>query len=99
MLGGDSAMKPKRNMIRQGCSPEMLEPDSRHKVYMAEFQTRKRRHGKSWEELADNIRLLVDKAFPDLEDGAKEQLSLDRYLALLDKPEVALAVPYENMLI
>jgi len=69
-----------------------FEPDSRRELYMAEFQTRTRRQGESWEELADNIRLLADKAFPELEDKAKEQLSLDRYLALLDKPEVALAV-------
>jgi len=69
-----------------------FEPDSRRELYMAEFQTRARRHGESWEELADNIRLLADKAFPELEDRAKEQLSLDRYVSLLDKPEVALAV-------
>ena len=59
---------------------------------MAEFQTRKHCSGESWEELADNLRLLADKGFPDLEDRAKEQLSLDRYLTLLDKADVALAV-------
>ena len=42
--------------------------------------------------MADNLRLLADKAFPNLEDQAKEQLSLDRYLSLLDKPELSLAV-------
>jgi len=36
--------------------------------------------------------LLADKAFPNLEEPAKEQLSLDRYLSLLDKPQLALAV-------
>jgi len=54
-----------------------FEPDSRHEVYMANFQTRKRHPGKRWEERADNIRLLADKAFPDLNDQAREQLSLD----------------------
>ena len=69
-----------------------FEPDSRREVYMAEFHTRKRHPGERWEELADNIRLLADKAFPDLDDKGREQLSLDRYLTLLDKPDVALAV-------
>ena len=53
---------------------------------------RKRHHGEAWEELGDNLRLLVNKAFPDLEDKAKEQFSLDRFLTLLDKPKLALAV-------
>lgn len=69
-----------------------FEPDSRRDVYMAEFHTRKRNPGERWEELADNIRLLADKAFPDLDEKAREQLSLDRYLSLLDKPDVALGV-------
>ena len=30
-----------------------------------------------------NLRLLADKAFPNLEDAVKKQLSLDRYLFLL----------------
>ena len=59
---------------------------------MAEFHTRKRNPGKRWEELADNIRLLADKAFPDLDEKEREQLSLDQYLTLLDKPDVALGV-------
>jgi len=35
---------------------------------------------------------VADKAFPHLQDKAKEQLSLDRFLVSLDKPELALAV-------
>ena len=59
-----------------------FEPDSKREVYVAEFHTRKRYPGERWEELADNMRLLADKAFPDLDDRAREQLSLDRYLTL-----------------
>ena len=69
-----------------------FEPDSRRDLYVLEFQTRKRGSGEAWEELADALRLLADKAFPHLQDEAKEQLSLDRFLALLGKPELALAV-------
>ena len=69
-----------------------FEPDSRREVYMAEFHTRKRNPDKRWEELVDNIRLLADKAFLDLDEKAREQLSLNQYLTLLDKPDVALGV-------
>ena len=42
--------------------------------------------------MADNLRGLADRAFPDLEEKAREQLSLDRFLSLIDKPTIALAV-------
>ena len=69
-----------------------FEPESKRELYAVEFQTRKRRHGEPWEELGDSLRLLADKAFPELENKAREQLSLDRYLSMLEKPEIALAV-------
>ena len=69
-----------------------FEPESKRELYAVEFQTRKRRHGEPWEELGDSLRLLADKAFPELEDKAREQLSLDRYLSMLEKPDIALAV-------
>ena len=34
----------------------------------------------------------ADRAFPELEDKARDQLSLDRYLSMLEKSEIALAV-------
>jgi len=67
-------------------------PESKKELHAVEFQTRKRRHGELWEELGDSLCLLADKAFPELENKAREQLSLDRYLSMLEKPEIALAV-------
>jgi len=69
-----------------------FEPESRRELYFSQFQTKKRDSSETWAELADNLRLLADKAFPELNDHAKEQLSLDRYLALLDRPDLALLV-------
>lgn len=48
-------------------------------------------HREVWKESADSLCLLADKVL-DLEDRAKEQLSLDRYLALLHNLELVLAV-------
>ena len=69
-----------------------FEPESRRDLYAAKFQTRGRKSNESWGELADNLRSLADKPFPDLDETAKEKLSVDRYLTLLEKPEVSLAV-------
>ena len=43
-------------------------------------------------ELANKLRWLADKLFSNLEEQTKEQLFLDIYFSLLDKPELALAV-------
>lgn len=69
-----------------------FEPESRRELYAAEFRTRTKQSAESWGELADNLRTLADKAFPELQDKAKDQLSLDRFLSLLDHPELSLAV-------
>jgi len=45
---------------------EALRKQFKRKLHMTEFRTRARRHGESREELADNVRLLADKAFPEL---------------------------------
>jgi len=47
-----------------------FEPESKRELYAVEFQTRKRRDGEHWEELGDNLCLLADKAFPELERAA-----------------------------
>jgi len=47
-----------------------FEPESHRDLYV-EFQTRRRLKGESWEELGDNLRILADNAFPDLEDRLK----------------------------
>ncbi len=69
-----------------------FEPDSKRDLYAAEFQTRRRRRGEPWENLADDLRVLADRAFPDLADNGKEQLALDRYLSQIDSDQVAFGV-------
>ena len=69
-----------------------IEPESRRDLYAAKFHTRRRKPNESWEELADILQSLADKAFPDLDEMAKEKLSVDRYLTLIRKPDVSLAM-------
>ena len=46
----------------------------------------------SWGDLADNLHSLANRAFPKLGDEAREQLSLSRFLSLIEKPTIALSV-------
>ena len=69
-----------------------FEPDSCADLYAAEFQTRRKRQDETWGDLADNLRTLAERAFPELDERAKEKLSVYRFLSLLHRSDVALAV-------
>ena len=69
-----------------------FEPDSKQKLYFVEFQARRRKRDESWSDFADELRVLVEKALPELDEKAKVLLALERYLGELDNPQVAFAV-------
>ena len=71
---------------------KQFEPDSKKQLYVAEFHARRRCSANQWGDFANKLRYLVDKAFPSLEEDAKELLNLDRYLSNIDDPKIALAV-------
>ena len=68
---------------------ERFEPDSKKELYLS---TRKRKTGEGWAEYADELRVLADLAFPDVDEKAREQLALNQYLSQLDNPQVAFNV-------
>ena len=69
-----------------------FEPESRHTRYQAEFQTRRKKAGEGWAEFADELRSLADKAYPDLQEEARERLSLNAYLSQLPQPQIPFSV-------
>lgn len=71
---------------------ERFEPESRRNRYEAEFQTRRRKKTESWADFAEDLRTLTDKAYPELQEEARERLALNAYLTQLDQPQVAFAV-------
>ena len=71
---------------------ERFEPESKKELYLAELQTRTRKRTEDWAAFGEDLRLLAEKAYPDLTDDAREQLALNQYLARLDNPQVAFAV-------
>ena len=54
---------------------EIFEPSSKREVYKAEFENRWKRNTESWGDFGDEMLQLVDKAFPALQQEAKERLA------------------------
>ena len=48
--------------------------------------------GEGWAEFGEDLRVLADKAYPDLVDEARERFALNQYLIQLSNPQVAFAV-------
>ena len=62
-------------------------------MYVAEFHGRKKAKTEGWAEFADHLKLLTEKAFPDLEDKAREyNMSLTQFVGQLDNPQIAFSV-------
>jgi len=59
---------------------------------MAELQTRTKRRDEDWATLGDDLKSLADKAYPELQDEARELLALNQYLSQLDSPQIAFGV-------
>ena len=71
---------------------QRFEPKSRMTRYQAEFDARRKKPTENWADLADDLRSLADKAYPDLQVEARECLALQRYLQQLEQPQVAFGV-------
>ncbi len=48
--------------------------------------------GEGWAEFGEDLRVLADKAYPDLVDEARERFALNQYLIQLSNPQIAFAV-------
>ena len=67
-----------------------FELPSRKSRYQAQLRLRKK--DESWADFADAVRLITDKVYTELEDQARETLTLQVYLTQLTKPQVAFGV-------
>ena len=75
---------------------ERFEPSSRKNRYQAESQTRRKRKTESWSDLAEDLRMMADNAYPDMEENARERLALNAYLVQLENPYIAFGVKQKN---
>ena len=70
---------------------ERFEPSSRKTRYQAELLVRRKKKAETWGDLVEDLRLLANKAFPNLEDGECGRLALNAYMAQLEQPQVGKA--------
>ena len=75
-----------------GALKERFDPSSRRALYLAELLGRKKRRGEDWAAFAEDLNTLVDRAYPELQDDAREQLALTHYLGQLEHPQLAFSV-------
>lgn len=69
-----------------------FKPECRKEVYMAEFQARRKKKAEDWASFAEDLKTLVEKAYPTLEPEAQELLVLNHFLSQLEDPQLALGV-------
>ena len=75
---------------------ECFDPPSKRELYKAELQCCVKWETESWSDFGDGLRILADKAYPELQDKARESLALSRYLEQLKDPQVAFGVKQQH---
>ena len=71
---------------------ERFDPQSCKTRYQVEFQSWRKNKAETWADFGDDLKCLVDKAFPDLQEEAKQHLALQSYLQQLEQAQVAFGV-------
>ena len=71
---------------------ERFEPESKHALYAVEFEAFQKKPTEGWAETAEQLKRLTDKAYKGLADDTKELLALNRFLKLLNHPQVGYSV-------
>ena len=61
-------------------------------MYVAEFRARCKKKTEDWADYADELRVLADKAYSDLQEEARERIALNHFLEHLDNLQVAFNV-------
>ena len=69
-----------------------FKPESKRELYSAEFQAHRKGKTESWADFAEDLRKLADRAYNDLQEEAKEKLSLNCYLDQIADYQVSFGV-------
>ena len=69
-----------------------FEPACRKEVFMAEFQRRTKQRTEDWAAFGEDLRTLVERAYPTLQHEAQELLALNRFLDEIKDPQLAFGV-------
>ena len=61
-------------------------------LYMVELNARTKRRDEDWAAFGDAVRVLADKAYPELAENARERLALNQFLEQIENSQVAFSV-------
>ena len=59
---------------------EQFEPTSLTERHKAELDARRKKKSEGWAEFSEDLRTLVEKVYPTLQDEARVQMALTHYL-------------------
>ena len=69
-----------------------FEPECRRELYAAEFQRRRKRRSEDWAAFGEDLKTLVERAYPTLQVEAHEVLALNHFLTHIEDQQLAFAV-------
>ena len=75
---------------------DRFEPQSKKELYVAEFYAHRKRKTEGWAEYGEDLRVLVDKAFPSLAADAKQLLALQHCMSQIENVQIAFSIRQRN---
>ena len=87
----DCLPKARKDTLKKALR-ERFEPESKRERYIAELSSRAKKPNEEWPEYAEDLLNIADKAYPDLQEEARERLALTQYLSQLTNPQISFAV-------
>ena len=64
-----------------------FDPVGRHELHRVELRNRQRKANESLSELADDIRIMVERVYPDLAAAARDRMAKDHFIDALNDSE------------
>lgn len=83
--------KPSCKLAKEALTKQ-FEPECKCGYYAAEFRACLKQSSEDWATYGEDLKALVEKAFPDLYDAAQDHLAVNHFLAKLMDPQVAFNV-------
>ena len=66
-----------------------FEPKCKKEVYMAEFQAKRKKRTEDWAAFGEDLKTLVERAYPMLQAEAQELLALNHFLSQLEDSQLS----------
>ena len=71
---------------------ERFDLGSARELYFMELMGQKKLRSKDWGTFADDLKQLVERAYPDLQEDPREQVALTHYLGQIKHQQLAFSV-------